>query len=230
MKISIKSVVASLLFVSAGFMSQAASAGNTVNDVSITFPQGYAEIGNTFNGKNNTFTDFYRFTIGSSELDAGFYANQGKVVGLDITKFDLVLSGGALEVARPEAQRQQHAEIDHRAGDDREQGADAQHRMGAHARPSRTAPGRTRPPRPSRRTAATSLRKKGQPARLRHVDPRGAGRCTGRPALMQAPRPIDSARPATPMPSSGTKTRFISWVATSTPTAMRTGVRMSWRA
>jgi hypothetical protein len=96
MKISIKSVVASLLFVSAGFMSQAASAGNTVNDVSITFPQGYAEIGNTFNGKNNTFTDFYRFTIGSSELDAGFYANQGKVVGLDITKFDLVLSGGGI--------------------------------------------------------------------------------------------------------------------------------------
>jgi hypothetical protein len=34
--------------------------------------------------------------VGASDLDAGFYANQGKTVGLSITKFDLVLSGGGL--------------------------------------------------------------------------------------------------------------------------------------
>jgi hypothetical protein len=97
MKISIKSAVASLLFVSAGFVAQTASAAtNYSNTYDITFPKSFAVIAGDFAGKDNTFTDFYKFTVGASDLDAGFYANQGKVVGLDITKFDLVLAGGGL--------------------------------------------------------------------------------------------------------------------------------------
>jgi len=96
MKISIKSAVASLLFVGAGFVAQTASAANVSNTYNITFPNSFAVISGDFSGKGTTFTDFYKFTVGASDLDAGFYANQGKVVGLDITKFDLVLSGGGL--------------------------------------------------------------------------------------------------------------------------------------
>jgi hypothetical protein len=96
MKISMKSTIASLLFVGAGFVAQSASATNTVHNYNITLPNDYAVISGNFLGKNNTFTDFYHFTVGASDLDAGFYANQGKVVGLSIAKFDLVLAGGGL--------------------------------------------------------------------------------------------------------------------------------------
>lgn len=96
MKISIKSAVASLLFVGAGFVAQTASAANVSNTYNITFPNSYAVISGDFAGNGTTFTDFYNFTVGTSDLDAGFYANQGKVVGLDITRFDLVGINGTI--------------------------------------------------------------------------------------------------------------------------------------
>src|SRR5450830_1071738 len=96
MKISMKSMIASLLFVGVGFVAQSASATNTVHNYTANLTNGYTVISGDFLGKNNTFTDFYHFTVGASDLDAGFYANQGKTVGLNITKFDLVLSGGGL--------------------------------------------------------------------------------------------------------------------------------------
>lgn len=102
MKISIKSTIASLLFVSAGFVAQTASAVNVSNSYNITSAlvnTGSVDIKGNFLGTGTTFTDFYNFTVGTSELDAGFYANQGKAIGLDITKFDLVLVGGGLKAA-----------------------------------------------------------------------------------------------------------------------------------
>jgi hypothetical protein len=96
MKISIKSAVASLLFVGAGFVAQTASAANVDNTYNITFPNSYAVISGDFAGNGTTFTDHYKFTVGASDLDAGFYANQGKIVGLDISRFELVLAGGGL--------------------------------------------------------------------------------------------------------------------------------------
>ena len=96
MKISMKSMIASLLFAGAGFVAQSASAANTTHNYNVNLSNGYTVISGDFLGKNNTFTDFYHFTVGASDLDAGFYANQGKTVGLNITKFDLVLAGGGL--------------------------------------------------------------------------------------------------------------------------------------
>jgi hypothetical protein len=96
MKISMKSLIASLLLAGAGFVAQSASAANTVHNYNVNLSSGYAQLTGDFLGKNNTFTDFYHFTVGASDLDAGFYANQGKTVGLNITKFDLVLAGGSL--------------------------------------------------------------------------------------------------------------------------------------
>lgn len=92
MKISFKSLVASVLFVSAGFVAQVASAANVVNDYYITDllkADSYADITGKFT-KGTTFSDFYHFVVGPTELDAGFYANQGKVVGLSISNFDLL--------------------------------------------------------------------------------------------------------------------------------------------
>ena len=78
-------------------------------------------------------------------------------------------------------------------------------------------------------TVATSTRNPNpsQPGSGRY-EPARSKPINNQPALTKAPRPIDSARPA--WPNSGTQTRFISCVSTSTVTAMRTGVRMFWRA
>ena len=96
MKISMKLTLASLLFAGAGFVAQSAHATNTSNDYNVNLTNGYALISGDFLGTNNTFTDFYHFTVGASDLDAGFYANQGTIVGLSISKFDLVLEGGGM--------------------------------------------------------------------------------------------------------------------------------------
>jgi hypothetical protein len=99
MKISMKSTIASLLFVGAGFVAQSASATNTINNYNVDLTNFYALISGDFAGNGNTFQDYYSFTVGASDLDAGFYANQGSVVGLSISKFDLVNASNTVVAA-----------------------------------------------------------------------------------------------------------------------------------
>lgn len=91
MKINFKSVLATVLFASAGFIAQSAQAANPTSTTSLVLLNSSANFGNDIFGKNTSFVDHFTFTVsGGSDLDAGFRANQGKVDGAFISGFNLL--------------------------------------------------------------------------------------------------------------------------------------------
>ncbi|MET3134880.1 hypothetical protein AAKU55_005183 [Oxalobacteraceae bacterium GrIS 1.11] len=100
MKINTKSVLAAMLFASAGFVAQGAQAAVPTYTASLNLVNDAANFSHDVFVKNTNFIDHFTFTVGAgSDLDAGFRANQGRVDGASISAFNLLDSTGNIVVA-----------------------------------------------------------------------------------------------------------------------------------
>ncbi|WP_317204286.1 FxDxF family PEP-CTERM protein [Janthinobacterium sp.] len=100
MKMNTKSILAAVLFASAGFVAQSAQAATPTFTTTLNLIDSSSPFSNDIFGKNTHFVDHFVFSIGSGgDLDAGFYANQGKTDGAKITGFNLLNSLGNVVVA-----------------------------------------------------------------------------------------------------------------------------------
>ncbi len=97
MKMNTKSVLAAMLFASAGFMAQSAHAAVPTFTQALTLVDSSSDFGHDIAVKGTSFIDHFTFSIAANaDLDGGFYANQGKVDGAKITGFNLLNSLGAV--------------------------------------------------------------------------------------------------------------------------------------
>lgn len=97
MKMNTKSILSAVLFASAGFIAQSAQAAAPTYTTALTLIDSSSPFGHDIAGLGTSFVDHFTFTIGNDgALDAGFYANQGRVDGANITGFNLLNSLGAV--------------------------------------------------------------------------------------------------------------------------------------
>lgn len=95
MKLNVKAVLAATLFATAGLVAQSAYA-ITPTHVETLVLVGNSKVFGSDYAATTSFVDHFTFTIGASDLDAGFRANQGKVDGIKISGFNLLDSAGNL--------------------------------------------------------------------------------------------------------------------------------------
>jgi len=96
MKMNVKAILAATLFAGAGFIAQSASAAAPTRVETLTLTGSSANFGSDYYTPSYSFVDHFTFTVGASDLDAGFRANQGKIDGIKISGFNLLDSTGAL--------------------------------------------------------------------------------------------------------------------------------------
>jgi hypothetical protein len=90
MKMNVKALLAATLFATAGFVAQSAQAAVPTYTEALNLVDFSSDFGNDVAGKGTIFVDHFTFTVGASEFDGGFYANQGKKDGISISGFNLL--------------------------------------------------------------------------------------------------------------------------------------------
>ncbi|WP_269746271.1 FxDxF family PEP-CTERM protein [Janthinobacterium sp. CG_S6] len=89
-----------MLVAGAGFMAQSAHAAVPTFTTQLNLIDSSSPFGNDIWGKNTHFVDHFVFNVNAAgDLDAGFYANQGRVDGAKITAFNLLNALGNIVVS-----------------------------------------------------------------------------------------------------------------------------------